>query len=168
MRKIKYIGVHCSATREGQHFTVEDINEWHRKRGFSAVYNGKEYNIGYHIVIYLDGSVHYGRPLELAGAHITGYNAESIGICYIGGLDKDGNPKDTRTPEQKAALETELKKLMALFPSAVIWGHRDFSPDKNGNGLVEPFEWLKACPCFDVISEHYHFQLPEVVVTPKK
>ena len=160
MRKIKYIVVHCAATKEGQHFTTADIDRWHKDRGFAK--------IGYHLVVYLDGSVHKGRDISEVGAHVTGYNEESIGICYIGGLDENGKPKDTRTPEQKATLEAELKKLMEQFPHAIICGHRDFSEDKNGNGLIEPFEWMKACPCYDVIKEYYNFMLPEVVVTTKK
>ena len=96
MRSIDKIIVHCSATREGQHVTVQQIRQWHLQRNFA--------DIGYHYVIYLDGTVHKGRPLEKAGAHCKGYNAHSIGICYIGGLDRQGKPKDTRTAAQKAAL----------------------------------------------------------------
>ncbi len=94
MRKIKEIIIHCSATPEGKDFTVQDIDKWHRQRGFKG--------IGYHYVIYRDGSTHQGRDLECAGAHCMGHNANSIGICYIGGVAKDGKtPKDTRTEEQK-------------------------------------------------------------------
>ena len=90
MRKIDEIIIHCAATPEGKAFTVADIDAWHKKRGFKC--------IGYHFVIYLDGSVHEGRALEEAGAHCLGHNANSIGICYIGGCAADGKtPKDTRT-----------------------------------------------------------------------
>ena len=146
MRKINKIILHCSATKEGQHFTTADIDRWHKDRGFAK--------IGYHYVIYLDGSVHKGRDISEVGAHVTGHNTDSIGICYIGGLDAAGNPKDTRTDAQKEALVTELKKLIAQFPHATVHGHNEFAN--------------KACPCFNVASEYYNFMLPEVVVTAKK
>lgn len=146
MRKITELVLHCSATREGQHVTVADIDRWHRDRGFKK--------IGYHYVIYLDGSIHAGRDLEEVGAHVTGHNATTIGICYIGGLDAAGNPRDTRTPEQKAAIVYLLESLREKFPTARICGHRDFSPDKNGNGKIEPNEYIKACPCFDATAEY--------------
>ena len=77
-----------------------------------------------------------------------------IGICYIGGLNADGKPKDTRTEEQKASLFFLLQQLREQFPDAMICGHRDFSPDLNGDGIIEPWEWMKACPCFDAIDEY--------------
>ena len=95
MRKIKEIIIHCSATKEGRNFTVADIDRWHRERGMRC--------IGYHFVIYRDGSIHVGRAIEEVGAHCKGHNSISIGICYIGGLSKKGKPKDTRTRDQKAA-----------------------------------------------------------------
>ena len=132
-RQIKEIIVHCSATREGRDFTVEDIRGWHKKRGFS--------DIGYHYVIYRDGSLHIGRDVNLVGAHCTNHNAYSIGICYIGGCKFDGlTPKDTRTDEQKATLLALLKDLRKKYPYAKIHGHRDFAN--------------KACPCFDATSEY--------------
>ena len=135
MRKITDIIVHCSATPEGKSFTVADIDRWHRQRGFAQ--------IGYHYVIYLDGSVHKGRPIEQVGAHCQGHNAHSIGICYIGGLATDNKtPKDTRTPEQKQAMLNLLKELRAKFPTATIRGHRDLA--------------AKACPSFDATKEYAH------------
>lgn len=132
MRGINEIIVHCAATREGRDFTVEDITRWHKARGFAT--------IGYHYVIYRDGSIHEGRPLEQIGAHCVGHNKHSIGICYIGGCASDGKtPKDTRTPEQKEALLALLRRLKARFPNATIHGHRDFA--------------AKACPSFDARSE---------------
>ena len=127
MRSIDKIIVHCSATREGQHVTVQQIRQWHLQRNFA--------DIGYHYVIYLDGSVHKGRPLEKAGAHCKGQNAHSIGICYVGGLDRQGKPKDTRTAAQKAALLSLIRELRQRFPRATVHGHREFAN--------------KACPCFD-------------------
>jgi N-acetylmuramoyl-L-alanine amidase len=128
MRKIDKIIIHCSATQEGRNFTVQDIDAWHKQRGFAK--------IGYHKVIYQDGSIHDGRPLSRMGAHCLGHNATSIGICYIGGLDTNGNPKDTRTPAQKKALYDLLAELKAQFPDATVHGHNEFA--------------AKACPCFNV------------------
>ena len=95
------------------------------------------------------------RPVERIGAHCKGHNEGSIGICYEGGLDIKGNPKDTRTAEQKKALKYLIMTLKKEFPIKEIAGHRDFSPDLNGNGTVEPEEWIKECPCFDVKGEGY-------------
>lgn len=146
MRKINYIVLHCSATKEGRKVTVSEIDTWHKERGFRK--------IGYHYVIYLDGTIHSGRDISEVGAHVSGHNADSIGICYVGGLDDVGNPKDTRTPEQRAAMLYLLEQLREKFPTAKICGHRDFSPDRNGNGTIEPTEYIKACPCFDAIPEY--------------
>ena len=132
MRSIDKIIVHCSATREGQHVTVQQIRQWHLQRNFA--------DIGYHYVIYLDGTVHKGRPLEKAGAHCKGHNAYSIGICYVGGLDRQGKPKDTRTAAQKAALLSLIRELRQRFPRASVHGHREFAN--------------KACPCFDAKKEY--------------
>ena len=133
MRKITEIIVHCSATPEGQNFTVEDIDRWHKQKGWQG--------IGYHYVIYLEGSVHKGRNEEIIGAHCLGHNAYSIGVCYIGGLDKWTKAhKDTRTDAQKRALIELLKSLKEKYPNAIIYGHRDFSK--------------KDCPCFDAKNEY--------------
>lgn len=129
MRKITKIIVHCSATPEGRDYTVADIDRWHKQRGWKG--------IGYHYVIYRDGSVHAGRDVEQIGAHCTGQNANSIGICYIGGMTADNKkPKDTRTPEQKTALRYLVEQLRTKYPTATIHGHNEFAK--------------KACPCFDV------------------
>ena len=89
-RKITELIVHCTASREGVNQTVAAIRKYHvNQRGWS--------DIGYHFVVYLDGTVHAGRPLDKIGAHCTGHNSYSIGICYVGGLDKNGKSKDTRT-----------------------------------------------------------------------
>lgn len=145
MRKIDKLVIHCSATKEGKSFTVADIDSWHKKRGFKK--------IGYHYVIYLDGSIHEGRKEDEIGAHVEGYNSNSIGICYIGGVGYDGKAKDTRTDAQKSALKQLISQLKIKYPTAIVMGHRDLSPDKNRNGIIEPFEWLKECPCFDVKKE---------------
>lgn len=133
MRKINAIIVHCAATPEGKDFTVQQIDGWHRQRGFRC--------IGYHYVIYRDGSVHSGRPESQVGAHCTGHNSNSIGVCYIGGCASDGKtPKDTRTDAQKASLLKLLRELKAKYPVAAIHGHRDFAN--------------KACPSFDATKEY--------------
>lgn len=129
MRNINEIIVHCSATPEGRNVTVKDIDTWHRQRGFRC--------IGYHYVIYLDGSVHIGRPESQVGAHCLGHNSHSIGVCYIGGVAKDGKtPKDTRTDAQKESLIKLIKELKAKYPKATVHGHREYAN--------------KACPSFDV------------------
>lgn len=132
-RNIKEIIVHCSATPEGKDFTVAQIKQWHLQRGFS--------DIGYHYVIYRDGSVHTGRPESVSGAHCTGHNTISIGVCYIGGCATNGTtPKDTRTPAQKVALVKLLKELKAKYPKATIHSHKDYAN--------------KACPSFDATKEY--------------
>lgn len=146
MRTIDTIVIHCSATRVGQDVRASDIDKWHRERGFSM--------IGYNYVIDLDGMVEVGRPLTMNGAHCTGYNDHSIGICYIGGLDSLGGPLDTRTYEQKKAMHALVRKLMDEYPTITkVIGHRDTSPDLNGDGVITPDEWIKTCPCFDVKAE---------------
>ena len=133
MRPITEIIIHCSATPEGRPHTAVQIDAWHRRRGFTC--------IGYHYVILLDGTIETGRPVTQYGAHCTGHNMNSIGICYIGGMTKDNKtPKDTRTPAQKAALLQLLKSLKAQYPIATIHGHRDFA--------------AKACPSFDATAEY--------------
>ena len=153
MRRIDTIIVHCTATKAMRHFNVNDVRRWHIQRGFS--------DIGYHYLVLVDGTIEAGRPLSIAGAHCQGHNAHSIGISYVGGLEnKPGVPynklkaKDTRTEAQKAALLSLLVELRKLYPKAKISGHRDFSPDKNHNGIVEPFEWIKQCPSFDAKKEY--------------
>ncbi|MBZ4674585.1 MAG: N-acetylmuramoyl-L-alanine amidase [Dysgonamonadaceae bacterium] len=131
MRRIDKIILHCSATPEGKHFTVADIDRWHRERGWKG--------IGYHYVIYLDGSIHKGRPEEIIGAHCSGQNAYSIGICYIGGLDASGKAKDTRTPAQRKALRELVSDLKTRYPAATVHGHNEFAK--------------KDCPCFNVQNE---------------
>lgn len=128
MRRIDKIIIHCSATPEGRAVTVQEIEKWHREKG----YNG----IGYHYVIGLNGEVWKGRDINLIGAHTQGQNANSIGVCYIGGCDKTMKAKDTRTPSQKIALLNLVKDLKKQYPKASIHGHNEFAN--------------KACPSFDV------------------
>lgn len=125
--------IHCSATLPGQRVSVQDIDRWHRQRGFDC--------IGYHFYITVDGTIWTGRPISRAGAHCKGYNAHSIGICYEGGLDEDGRPCDTRTLMQKAALVALINKLREIYPTADVVGHCDLNLSK-------------ACPCFSAVEEY--------------
>ena len=108
------------------------MDRWHKDRGWRC--------IGYHYVVRIDGSIEYGRPVQDIGAHVKGRNKHSIGVCYIGGLDADMEPKDTRTQDQKESLLYLLKTLKRLHPEATIHGHREFAN--------------KACPCFDAHKEY--------------
>lgn len=133
MRDIDKIIIHCSATREGMQFDAEDIKLWHLQRGWR--------DIGYHYVITLDGEVQKGRADHIIGAHAKGQNKASIGICYVGGLDRFGKSKDTRTDAQKGALKALIFMLKREYPGVKIHGHNEFSS--------------KDCPCFNVQSENY-------------
>ena len=141
-RYIDELIIHCSATPEGKDYTVEDIRKWHKQQGWS--------DIGYHYVVYRDGTVVNGRDVDLVGAHCNkgGHNQHSIGVCYIGGIaNKAGVPrhlqkaKDTRTDRQKMALLSLLFDLKKLYPKAEIWGHHDFDSGKD-------------CPSFDARDEY--------------
>ena len=132
-RNIKELIVHCSATPEGKDYSVDTIRQWHLQRGFS--------DIGYHYVIYRDGSIHIGRDESIIGAHCTGHNTNSIGVCYIGGCASDGKtPKDTRTLQQKESLLSLLKTLKVKYPNAKIYPHYKFA--------------AKACPSFNAEEEY--------------
>jgi len=138
MRKINKIIIHCSATPEGRDVSAETIDQWHKARGWSG--------IGYHYVVRLDGSIEYGRMVDKSGAHCKGHNSDSIGICYIGGVEseRDSNgewiAKDTRTCEQIASMLELIRILKKLHPGVEVFGHRDFS--------------TKACPSFDAKNEY--------------
>lgn len=152
-RKVNQIAVHCTATVEGKSYTIDDIDRWHKQRGFNKQKISGRY-CGYHFVIALDGTIMCGRDLREVGAHVSGYNTSSIGVCYIGGLDGNQKAKDTRTPEQKEALVWLISLLKHTLNITKVQGHRDYSPDTNGNGIIERFEWIKDCPCFDAIPEY--------------
>lgn len=129
MRPLKRIILHCTATPEGKHFDVDTIRRWHVKdRGWK--------DIGYHYVIYLDGSVHEGRPLEQSGAHTSGHNKDSIGIVYVGGCDSKMKAKDTLNEAQETAMVNLIKSLRELHGDMSLHGHNEFA--------------AKACPSFKV------------------
>ena len=134
MRIINEIIVHCSDTPEGRNDKAEDIRRWH--------VNGNGWSdIGYHYVVDLDGTIELGRDVALVGAHATGHNANSVGVCYIGGRDaQTGCGKVTRTDAQKVSLRVLLQHLRARFPEARIIGHCNVSK--------------KRCPCFDAKNEY--------------
>ena len=129
MRRIDEIILHCSATPEGRDVSMADIRKWHvEERGWS--------DVGYHFVVTLDGTVHVGRPMDRAGAHCKGRNGNSIGVCYVGGMDSDMVPKDTLLPVQERSVRKLIKAIRLLFGEVEISGHNQYS--------------AKACPSFDV------------------
>lgn len=143
MRSIDLIVLHCSATPNGRPATVADIRAWHQARGFQ--------DIGYHFVILLDGTRAEGRPIDQPGAHVAGMNAHSIGICMVGGVGgPDKYDPGQYSPAQWASLKRVVADLLMHFPGSKVCGHRDLSPDINGDGVVTPNEWIKVCPSFDV------------------
>jgi N-acetylmuramoyl-L-alanine amidase len=135
--------IHCAATPEGRHFTAADIDRWHKQRGWAG--------IGYHKVVLLDGTVERGRPDDQVGAHTRGHNSGSLAIVYIGGVDSKGNPKDTRTPEQREALFHEVMEWMEQYdiPVENVYGHYEFA--------------AKACPSFDM--DEFRDELEEMMIT---
>lgn len=146
MRKVDMIVIHCTATRADCPLSPAELTKMHRKRGVKCC--------GYHYYVRTDGTICTMRPVEREGAHAKGYNAYSIGIAYEGGLDEQGQPADTRTELQKRSLRILVRVLREDFPGITrVVGHRDLSPDTDGDGTVEPEEWTKMCPCFDVKRE---------------
>tara|TARA_R100001086_G_scaffold244859_1_gene175097 strand:- start:821 stop:1351 length:531 start_codon:yes stop_codon:yes gene_type:complete len=142
MRKINKLIIHCSATREGEDIDAATIKRWHLRRGWK--------DIGYHFIIRLDGTIELGRMIDVVGSHTKGENTNSIGICYIGGVENfrtDGEykAKDTRTEKQKASIITLLRALKLIYKDASIHGHREFAN--------------KACPSFDAAKEYKNLKL---------
>lgn len=133
---VKWIILHCSATRENKDYSVEQMMRDHKARGFRT--------IGYHFYIRKSGVVTQHRHLLEVGAHCRPYNRCSIGICYEGGLDAKGQPKDTRTKAQREEMLILLRKLKKLFPGALIRGHCEM-----------PGATPKACPCFSTYEYQY-------------
>lgn len=136
----KYATIHCSANKVGTG-TIAQLN---------ATDNARFGQNSYHFIIDYDGKITENLPLTTRGAHVGNHNTGNIGICYIGGLDKNGKPTDTRTTAQIGALKTLISTLKSKYPGIIFKGHRDWSPDLNKDGKISPNEWLKSCPCFDV------------------
>jgi len=153
VKTIDKIIIHCSASREDRDYTFEQLLKDHKARGFNTC--------GYHIFIRKNGQRHIGRPFSVRGAHAAPYNTNSIGICYEGGLDSKLKAKDTRTDIQKVELIKAITEVLQAVRTAggdtkkiKIIGHRDISPDLDGDGIVEPHEWIKMCPCFEAEPEY--------------
>ena len=146
MRSIKYIAVHCTAGSQKQ--TVASLMQEFKRKGWN--------NPGYHYVVSADGQIHQLLDEDKVSNGVKGYNSVSINVAYIGGVDMNNKraPIDNRTEAQKKSLCAILNKLHKKYPKAIIQGHRDFSPDKNGNGIVDPWERIKSCPCFDATKEY--------------
>lgn len=144
MRGIKRIFVHCTAGSQRQ--TVADLQAEFKRKGWK--------NPGYHYVIQADGTVKQLLGEQFVSNGVKGYNSTSVNVAYMGGIDADGKAVDNRTDAQKASLLTLLKELKGRYPNAEIMGHRDISPDTNGNGIVDPWERIKECPCFNAKDEY--------------
>ena len=145
-RRTDYIVIHCSATPPGSDIGVDEIDRWHRERGWNG--------IGYHAVIRRDGQIEFGRHFDEVGAHVRGQNFRSVGVCLVGGVDSEGKPQNNYTDEQFESLGSVVDMLKRAYPFAEVLGHRDLSPDTNGDGIIESWEWMKDCPSFDV-REHF-------------
>lgn len=130
MRQINALVVHCSATPPHRDIGAAEIRRWHLDRGWR--------DIGYHCVIRRNGLIEDGRSVSLPGAHVSGHNADTIGICLVGGVNAAGKAENNYTPDQWASLRWLLQNLLQDYPGAMIKGHRDFPKVK------------KDCPCFDV------------------
>ncbi|WP_449029661.1 N-acetylmuramoyl-L-alanine amidase [Prevotella melaninogenica] len=144
MRNIKYIAVHCTASH--QSMTIEGLKQEFKRKGWI--------NPGYHYVVSPDGKITRLLDEEKVSNGVKGFNSVSINVAYIGGIDTNGKPIDNRTDAQKASLRSLLKMLHKKYPTAVIQGHRDFSPDLNKDGKITSNEWMKACPCFNAKEEY--------------
>lgn len=120
--------VHCSATTPDMDIGAQEIDHWHKRRGWLG--------IGYHAIIRRDGSIEFGRHFNESGAHAKDYNKSSVGVCLIGGVNSDNDPEDNFTPDQMESLKVILDVLIRAYPNAEIIGHNEISN--------------KACPSFDV------------------
>ena len=148
MRNIQYIAVHCTASHQSQ--TIEGLKQEFKRKGWV--------NPGYHYVVSPDGKITQLLDEDKVSNGVKGFNSISINVAYIGGIYSNGKPIDNRTAEQKKSLRILLKMLHKKYPNAIIQGHRDFSPDLNRNGKIEPFEYIKACPCFNAKEEYSDIQ----------
>lgn len=149
MRRIERIFVHCTASWQDS-TTVESLKAEFKKNGWK--------NPGYHYVIFPAGKIVQLLDESLISNGVKGYNSTAINVAWVGGIEYDKNKKvitiDNRTDKQKLALFDLLTKLKLRYKSAMIMGHRDISPDLNHNGIVDPWERIKECPCFDAMVEY--------------
>lgn len=135
--------VHVTATPPDRDIGVAEVRKMHMAQGWS--------DIGYNGLLRRDGRREIGRGLEAVGAHVAGYNSTALGIALVGGVDEKGKPQHNATPAQMTALADWLRELGKAYPEARVCGHRDLSPDRDGDGVIEAAEHIKACPCFDAI-----------------
>lgn len=146
MREITRIFVHCTATSQAT-TTEESLRNEFKRKGWKAP--------GYHYVVKPDGNIIRMLSDDKVANGVKGYNAKSIHVAWVGGIDRQHpNGTDNRTAAQRFALFDIVVKLKQKYPKAVILGHRDISPDKNHNGIVDPWERIKECPCFDALKEY--------------
>lgn len=146
MRKINNIVIHCTAGAQTQ--SADDIVRYHRTQlGWKAP--------GYHYIVERDGHTVCTLAEDRISNGVRGHNGDSINIAYVGGIDGKGRGTDNRTAQQKEALVRLLRELRMRYPHARILGHRDIaSVDRNHNGIIDPWERVKECPCFDAIPEY--------------
>ena len=133
-RKIEHIIIHCSATPPDMDIGAVEIRCWHTDLPPKG--NGWA-DIGYHYIIRRDGVVEKGRDDSVVGAHARPWNSNSIGVCLVGGIAKDGTSDDNFTDAQRASLKTLIENLTSAYPHSDVIGHRDV-PGVN-----------KDCPSFD-------------------
>lgn len=171
-RVIRGIVIHASATPSGQmlgragHSAADVVDGWHAQRGFQrtaaarAAFNSRLKACGYHLVIDVDGTAWNGRHPREMGAHARGFNTATLAVCLVGGAERDAlytlvQWDSLRIVVRKWAADYNIPQRRPLNPRDIelhggIVGHRDLSPDVNRDGTVQPHEWLKTCPGFDV------------------
>lgn len=131
--------IHCAATRPTMDVGVREIRQWHKQRGFL--------DVGYHLIVRRDGTVEKGRDLYQVGAHAKGFNANSVGICLVGGVDDKLKPEDNFTPEQYVTIDKLVDQMVSTFPDLKrIVGHTNLDSGK-------------ACPSFDAVARYKHISL---------
>ncbi len=145
MRNIEYIAIHCTAG----YGTIDSIKKYWKD-------TLKWKTVGYHIIVDLDGNLNHLLPFDNISNGVEGFNSKTINISYIGGVLRDDYTKasDTRTEAQKEGLKKAILEAKKYAPNAKVQGHRDFSPDKNKNGIIDSWERIKECPCFNAIPEY--------------
>lgn len=132
---VKFLTIHCAATPEARHVSAEQITQWDK---------AKFGQTSYHWVVELDGNMVRTLRDDQKGAHVGGANTGNIGICYVGGVDKKLNPKDTRTPAQKKSLLTLVRTYKERYPGIIIRGHRDWPGVKKACPSFSVWDWLAS------------------------
>jgi N-acetyl-anhydromuramyl-L-alanine amidase AmpD len=155
-KRTDLIVVHVTATPPSHDIGANEVDAMHRAKGWAG--------IGYHFVDRRGGQIETGRGINQIGAHVEGWNSVSIGIALVGGVDERGRPQDNRTPQQTLSLRQLIQSLLKTYPNAKVCGHRDLSPDRDGDGVIEPHEHIKACPCFDAIPWAKDNRLPAAAI----